>query len=80
MLQQAKPDIIINLVSLTNVDDCEKFPDKAFRSNVTTIQNLVEGIKNYFPGCFLIHISTDQVYDGTDINSEKDINLSSSDR
>ncbi len=75
MLEKIKPDIIINLVSLTNVDDCEKFPDKAFRSNIKTIQNLVDGIKINCPNCFLIHISTDQVYDGTDINSEKDINL-----
>ena len=31
LLEQVRPDIIINLVGLTNVDQCEKFPSQAYR-------------------------------------------------
>jgi dTDP-4-dehydrorhamnose reductase len=76
MLEKVKPDVIINLVGLTNVDHCEKFPNEAYRLNVKTIENLVDAIQQCSFRTFLVHISTDQVYDSEGFSIEKNINLS----
>lgn len=76
MLNKINPDIIINLVGLTNVDHCEKFPKQAFDINVKTVKNIVNAIKNHFPKIFLIHISTDQVYDSIEYCPEDKVSLS----
>lgn len=76
ILEHTKPKIIINLVGLTNVDHCEKFPNEAYRINVKTVENLIEAIQNCSSKPFLVHISTDQVYDSEGFCSEKNINLS----
>jgi dTDP-4-dehydrorhamnose reductase len=76
MLEQTKPEVIINLVGLTDVDRCEQYPDEAKRLNVKTVENLVNAIKKCSSSPFLIHVSTDQVYDGEGILSEKNVNLS----
>ncbi len=72
MILEARPDIIINLVALANVDACEESPTEAFRLNVKTCENL-STINSH-----IIHISTDQVYDGngTELNKEEDVTLS----
>ncbi len=57
----SKPDIILNLAALTNVDLCEKNPLLARQINV----NGVENICNEYSGR-IIHISTDYVFDGID--------------
>ena len=76
LLEQVRPDIIINLVGLTNVDQCEKFPSQAYRLNVKIVENLVGAIQELSLKPYLIHISTDQVYDSDEICLEKNINLS----
>lgn len=63
MLSQCRPDCIINLVGLTNVDTCELEPHNAYLLNVSTVQNLGRWIKQESPDCHLIQISTDQLYD-----------------
>lgn len=75
MIKYTNPDFIINLVGLTNVDVCEKLPDLAFKLNVKTVENIVEAIKNTPNKPYLIHISTDQVYDGVDLSLENNINI-----
>ena len=60
MLDQVKPQAIINLVGQTNVDFCEQHPDEAKRLNVKIVKNLVQAIKKSSFKPFLIHISTDQ--------------------
>lgn len=75
MIKQTKPHLIINLVGLTNVDHCEKYPNEAYRLNVKTIENIVKAIKETFVKPYLIHISTDQVYDNLGNSPEKNINL-----
>lgn len=75
MLKFIKPNFIINLVGLTDVDICEKFPKKAFELNVKSLENIVAAIKNTPSKPYLIHISTDQVYDGIGLSSEKNINI-----
>ena len=46
MILQIQPDFIINLVAMTNVDDCEKNSYKAYELNVTTIKNIVQSLEN----------------------------------
>ena len=76
MLDKVRPDIIINLVGLTDVDHCEKFPIKAYNLNVKTVENLVNVIQKYSLNSFLVQVSTDQVYDVEGFSIEKNINLS----
>ena len=76
MLDEVRPDIIINLVGLTDVDHCEKFPSEAYNLNVKTVKNLVNAIQKYSFNSFLVQVSTDQVYDSEGLCSEKNINLS----
>lgn len=76
ILEKVKPKVIINLVGITNVDHCEKFPNEAYRLNVQTVENLIGATQILSEKPFLIHISTDQVYDGKGFFSEKNINLS----
>lgn len=73
ILDKIRPDVIINLAALTSVDECERRPQKAYLSNVRAVENLVSWIK--CNKCHLIHISTDQVYDGRGPHDEKKITL-----
>ena len=60
--EDIKPDIIVNLNAITNVDFCEENPNLAYIGNVESTISIVKNIdKNK---THLIHISTDQVYDG----------------
>ncbi|MGC8889335.1 MAG: dTDP-4-dehydrorhamnose reductase [bacterium] len=56
------PDIVINCAAYTNVDGCEKEPEKAYRMNTLGPKNLA--IISERLNIFLIHISTDYVFDG----------------
>jgi dTDP-4-dehydrorhamnose reductase len=64
MISAAKPDVIVNLVALTDVDYCEKHPDAAYRANVLSAQNLCHAIEFARSSAYLVHLSTDMVYDG----------------
>lgn len=75
LLKKTSPDIIINLVALTNVDECEENPSLAFRSNCLTAYNLVSSIKKNHNKFFTIHISTDHIYDNSILSKENDINI-----
>ena len=74
MLDKIRPEIIINLVALTNVDSCEKNPQQAYLINTKSVENIVEWIKKN-PSCHLIHMSTDQVYDGEGPHKENELTL-----
>ncbi|MGZ4968226.1 MAG: dTDP-4-dehydrorhamnose reductase family protein [Methylobacter sp.] len=78
MLAQYQPDCIINLAGLTNVDTCELDPHSAYLLNVVTVQNLCSGIKQESPGCHLIQISTDQLYDATGPHREAEVMIRNS--
>ena len=75
LIKKTKPRIILNLVALTDVDLCEREPNKSYLLNVRTVENIVAAIKKSAPECHLIHISTDQVYDGNGLNIESNICL-----
>lgn len=59
VLQDTKPDVLINLAAMTDVDGCEINPDQAELVNTTAVGYLIE----HFNGQF-IQISTDYVFDG----------------
>lgn len=77
-LDTVKPDIIINLVGLTNVDLCEACPQEAYLLNVKTVGSLCSWIKTADQACHLIHISTDHLYDGLGPHSEDQLTIRNS--
>ncbi|MGC2423595.1 MAG: dTDP-4-dehydrorhamnose reductase [Nitrospirota bacterium] len=59
---EIQPDWVIHCAAYTNVDGCEKEPDKAFNVNA-------EGARNVAKACWgakakMLYVSTDYVYDG----------------
>lgn len=73
LIESVKPDVVVNLAAQTNVDECEKKPDEAFRRNALPLRNLVETLQG--SSAYLLHISTDQLYDGCGPHCENDIQL-----
>jgi dTDP-4-dehydrorhamnose reductase len=74
-LDDAKPDVIINLAALTDVDRCETHPQEAYLLNVKTVENLCTWIRTGAKACHLIQISTDQVYDGLGPHGEEELTI-----
>jgi len=71
-LSEINPTTIINLASLTNVDMCEADMHLAYLSNTHTVEVLVDWIRKNKPNCYLVHISTDHVYDGLASSSSEE--------
>lgn len=74
LIKDVHPDIVVNLVALTNVDKCETNPHEAYLLNVRTVENLVSAMHGN-TNSYLIHLSTDQVYDSTGLSREDGIRL-----
>ena len=62
VLKAIKPDLVVNTVALTNVDYCEQHQEVAFATN-STLASLIAGVCVDL-GIKLLHISTDQLFDG----------------
>lgn len=62
LVSQTKPDILINLIANTRVDECESCPLLAFKVNAEIVKKIANAIAG--KGIHLINISTDQVYGG----------------
>lgn len=75
LMSKVKPTLIINLVGATSVEECEQCPNKAYLMNVRTVENIVSWILEGHHNCHLIHISTDQVYDGDIRHEENNVSL-----
>ncbi len=75
LLDKTRPDIIINLAGLTDVDRCEALPSQAYSANVHTLENIVNWIRQKNTHCHLVHISTDMVYDGVSPHTEDTVSL-----
>ena len=73
--QKIKPTIIINLVGLTSVELCEERVDLAYLINTRTVENIVDWIYKSHTQCYLIHISTDHIYDGLSLSLENQVVL-----
>lgn len=71
IIESEKPELIINSAGLTNVDECERNPELAFKLNGETVSAIIDGAKKV--NAKLIQISTDYVFDGKTGNyKEKD--------
>jgi len=75
VLNDIFPDVIVNLAAFTNVDECERDPHKAYLLNVRIVQNLARWIGLNNNKCYLVQMSTDQIYDGEGPHKEEDIVL-----
>lgn len=56
------PELVVNTVGLTNVDECELFPEKAKLTNTTIACNLAKIARQ--TNKKFIHISTDHLFSG----------------
>ena len=68
VLKKLNPNVIINCVSLTNVDECERNYNKSKNYNIDTSKNLVKVLNKLNKKVHLIHISTDQIYNKKSVN------------
>jgi dTDP-4-dehydrorhamnose reductase len=72
-----RPAVVINLVAVTNVDKCEIQTELAWQANAGVVEAIVEGILalDNVPESrpHLVHISTDQVYDGPGPHAEDEV-------
>lgn len=63
ILHDVKPDVIVNLAAMTNVDECEVQRDVADKINHLAVREIARYLENN-SNCFLVHVSTDYVFDG----------------
>ncbi len=70
-VQKTKPEVLLHLVALTDVDRCEREPALAQAVHVDGTEHLVQAVRK--TDCRFIYFSTDFVFDGTKGNySETD--------
>ncbi|MES2618983.1 MAG: SDR family oxidoreductase [Bacteroidota bacterium] len=62
VLQQFKPDCVINTAAMTNVDACETDHEGCDKLNIDAVKYLAEACETI--GAQLIHLSTDFIFDG----------------
>ncbi len=62
LVEEEKPDVIVNAAAYTNVDGCEKNRDLAYAVNATGAGNLAVAARD--TDAVLVHISTDYVFSG----------------
>jgi dTDP-4-dehydrorhamnose reductase len=74
-LESAKPDVVVNLAGMTNVDECERRPQQAYLANVRVLENVARWIGERGKRTHLVHISTDQLYDGKGPHREESVTL-----
>jgi len=70
--KKIKPNIVIHCAGITNMEECGKYPEIAYKQNVEVTENIARACFNKTK---LIYISTDQVYGEADDHSEVNINL-----
>jgi len=62
VVEDTKPDVIIHLAAMTNVDLCEKEKDLALKINAQATGTLAKQAARH--GSFFVYVSTDYVFDG----------------
>lgn len=65
VLNSERPEAVINLAAATDVDRCETNPQWAYEANVGPVMALVRAASKCDQRPHLVHISSDQVYDGS---------------
>lgn len=61
-MRQTRPEVVFHLAALTDVDDCERYPDEAFLTNTVGTQNVALACQEF--GAIMVYISTISVFDG----------------
>ena len=61
-VRDLRPDAVLNLAAMTDVDACETSPELAYRTNTIGPHNLALAARR--SGAALLHVSTDCVFDG----------------
>jgi dTDP-4-dehydrorhamnose reductase len=62
VLSKHKPDLIVHTAAMTDVDACEKNPERAHQVNTGGPENIAKAALDY--KALIIYISTDYVFDG----------------
>jgi dTDP-4-dehydrorhamnose reductase len=75
LLDRLRPDVIVHLAALTDVDRCQLEPQRAYALNVRSVENLVAWIGRARPDCHLVQLSSDQVYDGAGPHREAEVSI-----
>ena len=63
VLEAFGPDLVIHTAAMTDVDGCERFPDRAWRENVEASRLVADACRR--AGTRLVVLSTEYVFDGT---------------
>ncbi|HDN80779.1 MAG TPA: dTDP-4-dehydrorhamnose reductase [Chloroflexi bacterium] len=58
-----RPDVVILTAAFTNVDGCEREPEKAYAVNALGTRNVA--LATYECGAAMVYVSTNEVFDGT---------------
>jgi len=75
-LNELNPETVVNLAAATNVDQCECNPQWAFDANVGPLIALRRATASTDCRPHIVHISTDQLYDGIGPHSEAKVHPS----
>ena len=62
IFKDQRPDVVLNLAAMTDVDGCEDFPDKAEKLNAEGPATVARLCRDN--NVRLVHVSTDYVFDG----------------
>jgi dTDP-4-dehydrorhamnose reductase len=62
VIEEHKPDLVLNTSAFHNVDVCELEPERAFAVNAIAVQHLADACVEH--GAALLHMSTDYVFGG----------------
>lgn len=62
LFEKVRPEVVICAAAMTNVDDCERYPELAKKINSDGPRNVSLSCKKF--DSKLIHVSTDYVFDG----------------
>lgn len=62
LIEEIKPDVIVNATALHNVDYCEQNKDESFFINSSVLQKIIDSSQKF--NSKIVHISTDYVFDG----------------
>jgi dTDP-4-dehydrorhamnose reductase len=63
IIDETRPDVIINTAAMTQVDHCETQREACWKANVMAVDYLVNASKKN--NVHLVHVSTDFIFDGT---------------
>jgi dTDP-4-dehydrorhamnose reductase len=61
-ISKINPDLVINTVAVSNVDECERNPESAYRVNSLGVRNVALACQRF--DAVMCHISTDYVFSG----------------